>query len=109
VGLKLNGPHQLLICADVILFGDNTDTVQKHTETLIDASKEVCLEVNAEETKYMLLSRHQNAEQNHRIKTANRAFEYAAKLKYLGRPVTNQNFIQEEIKRRLIPGNARYH
>jgi hypothetical protein len=29
--------------------------------TLIDASKEVGLEVNTEKTKYMLLSRHQNA------------------------------------------------
>jgi hypothetical protein len=29
--------------------------------TLIDASKEIGLEVNAEKTKYMLLSRHKNA------------------------------------------------
>jgi hypothetical protein len=32
------------------------------TKTLIDASKEVGLEANPEKTKYMLLSRHQNAE-----------------------------------------------
>jgi hypothetical protein len=36
-------------------------------QTLIDASKEVGLEVNTEKTKYMLLSRHQNAGQNHDI------------------------------------------
>jgi hypothetical protein len=45
----------------VNLLGDNIDTIKKHTETLIDASKEVGLEVNAEKTKYMLLSYHQNA------------------------------------------------
>jgi hypothetical protein len=62
VRLKLNGTHQLLACADdVNLLGDNIDTVEKNTETIIDASKEVGLEINVEKTKYMLLSRHQNA------------------------------------------------
>jgi hypothetical protein len=32
-----------------------------NTQTLIDASKEVSLEVNVEKTKYMLVSRDQNA------------------------------------------------
>jgi hypothetical protein len=60
VGLKLNGTHQLLGYADdVNLWGDNIDTIKKTTETLIDAIKEVGLEVNADKTKYMLLSRHQ--------------------------------------------------
>jgi hypothetical protein len=38
----------------VNLLGDNTDTIKKNTETIIAASKEVGLEVNAEKTKYML-------------------------------------------------------
>jgi hypothetical protein len=54
VGLKLNGTRQLLSCADdVNLLRDNMDTIKKNTETLIDASKEVGLEINAEKTKYM--------------------------------------------------------
>jgi hypothetical protein len=49
VGLKLYGTHQLLAYADdVNLLGDNVDTINKYTETLIDASKEVGLEVNVE-------------------------------------------------------------
>jgi hypothetical protein len=49
VGLKLNGTHQLLAYADdVNLLGDNIDIINKNTETLIDASKEVGLEVNIE-------------------------------------------------------------
>jgi hypothetical protein len=49
MGLKLNGTHQLLAYADdVILLGDNTDTIKKNTEILIDASKEVGLEINVD-------------------------------------------------------------
>jgi hypothetical protein len=52
VGLKLNGTHQLLAYADdANLLGDDTDTINKNTETSIDASKEVGLEVNIEKTK----------------------------------------------------------
>jgi hypothetical protein len=57
----------------------------------------------------MLLSRHQNAGQNHDTKTANRSFENVAQSRYLGTTVTNQNFVQEEIKRRLNSGNACHH
>jgi hypothetical protein len=57
----------------------------------------------------MLLSRHQNAGQSHDIKTANRSFENVAQFRYLGKTVTNQNLIQEEIKRRLNSGNVCYH
>jgi hypothetical protein len=76
VGLKLNGTHQLLAYADdVNLLRDNIDTIKKNTETLIDASKEVGLEINLVITKYMLLSRHQNVGQNWDIKIAKRSFE----------------------------------
>jgi hypothetical protein len=57
----------------------------------------------------MLLSRHQNAGQNHNVKIANRSFENAAQFKYLGTTVTDQNLLQEEIKRRLNSDNACYH
>jgi ribosomal protein S2 len=95
VGLKLNGTHQFLVYTDdVNRLGDGIITIKK-TEIFIDASKEVCLEVSGEKTKYMLLSLHQNAGQNHEIKTAKRLFENVAKFRYLGTTVTNQNLIQE--------------
>jgi hypothetical protein len=59
----------------VDLLGGNIDTIEKNTESLIDASKEVGLVINAEKTKYMLLSSHQNLDQNWDIKMANRSFE----------------------------------
>jgi hypothetical protein len=110
VGLKLNGTYQLLIYTDdVNLLGDNINSIKKNGEILIDASNEVGIEVNEEKTKYILLSSYQNAGQNHDIKIASRSFENVAQLKYLCMTVTNQNLIQEEIKRRLDSGNACYH
>jgi hypothetical protein len=93
----------------VNLLGDNIYTVNKNIETLIDASREVGLEINVEKTKYMLLSRHLSAGQNHYIKIANILFENVSQFRYLGMTVTNQNLIQEEIKRRMNSGNACYH
>jgi hypothetical protein len=97
------------ISDDVNLLGDNIDTIEKNTETLIEASKEVGLEINVEKTKYTLPSRHQNAGQNRDIEIANRSFENVSQFKYLGTTVTNQNLIQNDIRRRLSLGNACYH
>jgi hypothetical protein len=35
--------------------GENLDTMKKNTETLLDAGKEVGLEVHPEKTKYILM------------------------------------------------------
>jgi hypothetical protein len=57
----------------------------------------------------MLVSLEQNAGQNREIKIRNRSFENVSQFKYLATTVTNQNLIQEEIKRRLNSGNACNH
>jgi hypothetical protein len=45
---------------------------KKHTVSLLVTSKKVCLEVNVEETKYLLISPSQSARKNHEIKMANK-------------------------------------
>jgi hypothetical protein len=75
----------------VNLLVDNIDTIKRNTQTLIDASKKDGLEVNTEKTKYMLLSRHQNAGKNQDIKIGNRCFENVAQFRYLGTAITSQN------------------
>jgi hypothetical protein len=54
---------------DENLMGDNMNTIKKNIEALNNASKEVGLKVNPEKTKYMLMSRYQNAGQNYNIVT----------------------------------------
>ena len=76
---------------------------------LVVASKEIGLEVNADKTNYMVMSRDQNAGRSHSIKMDNSSFERVEEFKYLGTTLTNQNSIQEEIKCRLKSGNACYH
>jgi hypothetical protein len=90
--LKLKGTRQLLAYADGFkIVGENIDTVQKNTEALLDASNEVGLEVNPEETRYMLMSRNLNIGQKSSIKIANRSFEDVAKFEYLGTTLKDQN------------------
>jgi hypothetical protein len=95
VGVKLETLQLLAYADDMNLLGDSIETVKKNTQTLIDMSKEVGLEVKAEKTKYIMLSCHHNAAQYWGI--------------YLGTTVTNQTLIQEELMRRLTSGNACYH
>ena len=76
-------------------------TVNEQADALVVASKETGLEVNADKTKYMVMSGDQNAGRSHNMKIDNRTFGMVEEFKYLGITLTNQNSIQEEIKSRL--------
>jgi hypothetical protein len=87
----------------VNILGGSVHTVKQNAEALIVASKETGLEVNGDKSKYLVMSRDQNAGRSHNMKMDNtrRSFETVEEFKYeyLGTILTYQNSLQEEIKR----------
>ena len=67
------------------------------------------LEVNADKTKYVVMSGDRNAGRGHSVKSDNSSIERVEEYKYLGTTLTEQNSIQEEIKSKMKLGNACYY
>ena len=74
--MKLNGAYQLLVYADdANILGGSVHSVQENTEALLITSKKTGLAVNADKTKYIVVSRDQYAGRCHSIQTDNSSFE----------------------------------
>jgi len=74
--LQLNGTHRLLVCVDnVNILGRSIHTIKENTDALVVVSKENGLGINADKTKYMVMSRDHSAERSHNIKNDNSSFE----------------------------------
>jgi hypothetical protein len=83
---------------NVNLLGDDINTINRNTETVICAIKEVGLEVKGEKTTHMLVPCDHNGGQNRDTKVKNEPYENVSQFKYLGTLVINLNLVQEEIK-----------
>ena len=82
--------HQLLAYADdVNILGGSLHTVKEDAEALVVATKEIGLEVNADKTKYMVMSRDRNAGRDHSVKIDNTSIERVEEFKYLETTLTD--------------------
>ena len=78
--LQLNGTHQLVYADDVNILVGSVHTIKENAEALLVASKEIGLEVNADKTKYMVMSRDQNAGRSHSMKNDNACYHSVQNL-----------------------------
>ena len=107
--MKLNGTHQLLAYADEVnILAGSIHTLRENEETLAAATREIGLEISADKTKYLVMSRDQNVGRNKGVRNNYITFERMEEFKYLGTTLIHQNSILEEIKSRLRSGNACY-
>ena len=99
-----------LVVSSILLYLiDDARSNKNQAEALVVATKEIGLEVNADTTKYMIMSGVQNAGRSNGIKIHNTFFESVEEFKFLWTTLRDQNSIQEEIKSRLKWGNDFYH
>jgi hypothetical protein len=66
------------------IMGRSAHKTEKNKETYLVANKEIVLEVNSENTKYMVMSLDQNAGRNQYVQVYDSSFERVDDLKYLG-------------------------
>ena len=63
------------------MLGENLQNIRENAEILIKAGKDICLEVNSENTKYMIKFLHENVLQNQNIVIGNLSFENVGKFR----------------------------
>jgi hypothetical protein len=71
--------------------------MKQNTQAVLDDSKEIGLELSAQKTKYMFMSHHQIARQNHCVGVANTSFRNVAQTQYLGMMVTTHNCFKKKL------------
>ena len=79
----------MVFADDVSTLGGRVQTVKKSTKGFAVASKQTGLEVNADKTKYTVMSRDQNAGPSHSVKSDNSSFERVEQFRYLGTILTH--------------------
>ena len=57
------------------MLGGSIHTLKENAEALVAATREIGLEVSVDKTKYMVMSRDQNAEQNRNVRIDNSTLE----------------------------------
>ena len=94
--------YELSLCVKrrliLLLKGGSIHTIKENAEALVVATEEIGLEVNADKTKYMVMSREQTAGLSHTMKVDNSSIERVEGFKYLGTTLTNQILFRKKLR-----------
>ena len=80
------------------ILGGSRHTVKEKAEARVVATKEIGLEVNADKTKYMVMSWEQTAGLSHTMKVDNRSIESVEEFKYLGTTLTIKILFRKKLR-----------
>ena len=83
---------------DINILGGTIHTLKENAEALVAATGEIGLEVSADKTKYMVMSRDQNAGRIHSVRIDNSSFERVEEFKYLGTTLTNKILLRKKLR-----------
>ncbi|KAE9521507.1 hypothetical protein AGLY_018106 [Aphis glycines] len=111
-GVKLDGTSISILAYadDIVLLGNNINTVKSMCERLITAAKRVGLQINEEKTEYMEISRQRYGKQPEEfLKVGPYRFKNVPQFKYLGSMITQSNNMEYEILKRIQMGNKCYY
>ena len=97
--MRLNGTYQFLVYAnDVNILGESVHTILENAEALLVASKETRIGANVDETKYIVMSRDQNARRSHDVQIDNNSFEIVEDFEYLGKTLTIKILFSKKLR-----------
>ena len=100
--MRLNGTYQLLDYADdVNILVGSIHTLKENAEALVAATREIGLEVRIDKTKYMVMSRDQNAVRNHSVRIDNNTFERVEGFKIFGNIFNTSKFYSGRNKEQI--------
>ena len=85
--------HILVNVSDLYILGGSVHTIKKYAKAFVVACKDNGLELNADKTKYMVMSRDEGAGRSNSLKLDNRSFEMVNQFKYKGKSLNDRNFI----------------
>ena len=85
--------HILVNVNDLYILGGSVHTIKKYAKAFVVACKDNGLELNADKTKYMVMSRDEGAGRSNSLKLDNRSFEMVNQFKYKGNSLNDRNFI----------------
>jgi hypothetical protein len=96
-------PGPVWTAANLAPPGFDPRTVQPVAQSLYRLSylahtKEIGLEINADKTKYMVMSRDQNAGRNRSVKIDNSSFEKVEEFKYLGKTLMIKILFRKKLR-----------
>ncbi|KAL4141495.1 hypothetical protein QTP88_004125 [Uroleucon formosanum] len=109
--MKLDGTSISILAYadDIVLLGNNINTMKSLCERLIRAARRVGLQINEEKTEYTEISRQRYGRQVDFLEVGPYSFKNVSQFIYLGTMITQSNNMEYDILEGIQMGNKCYY